>query len=222
MNTLQELAEKYKTDKAHHGYCVIYDKKLSARRDEPLNILEIGVYMGGSLRVWREYFPNATIHGMDVNIERCGEVKGCSLHKIDVANTQLLEELAVKYGPWDLIIDDGSHTMKHQQHSFDVLWPHVKPGGFFIIEDIHTSFMPKFALHSADTSKHKEATYFMAECIKYKKHFHSSYITKERVDLHSKSVKHVTIWVRNPTEHVHQLSSTNNSMTSMFLKCEAP
>lgn len=217
MNELQLLAEKHETDKAEHGYCDIYDKKLAVRRHEPLNVLEIGVYMGGSLRMWREYFPNATIHGLDINVERCGAIDGVTLHKQDAADAVLLRKLAEKHGPWDLIIDDASHTMKHQQRTFDTLWPHVESGGYYIIEDLHTSFMPKFELHAFDVNRKEESTFKMVEAFKEGKPFSSAYIAQERFDLHGKSVKHTTIWVREPAEHSHQLTS-DNSITSMLLK----
>lgn len=217
MNELHELAVKYETDKADHGYCEIYHKKLSARRDEPLNVLEIGVYMGGSLRMWREYFPNATIRGVDLDVDRCGDVEGCTLHKQDIADGRLLRELAKEHGPWDLIVDDGSHTMKHQQRTFDILWPHVKAGGYYVIEDLHTSFMPKFAHYAADTSRPGEATFKMVEAYKEGKPFESAYLTKKGYEHHKQSIKHVTIWIREPKEFTHQLTS-DNSVTAMFLK----
>ncbi len=218
MNRLHELAVLHETDKAEHGYCEVYDKKLSGRALEPLNVLEVGVYMGGSLRMWRDYLPNATIQGVDLNVTRCGEVEGATLAKLDVADRKALEGFAARHGPWDLILDDASHTMKHQQRTLDLLWPHLKPGGYYVIEDLHTSFMPKLEHHCADLEGEKNATTFaLVEALKHERPFSSRHLTKERFEQIRASVEHVTIWVREPKEHSHQLTS-DNSVTSMLLK----
>lgn len=219
MKTLHELAVEHATDKAEHGYTEVYDRRLSPRRDEPLNVLEIGVFMGGSLRMWRDYFPNATIQGVDLNTRRCGDIEGVTLVELDVADRKGLELLAAKHGPWDLIVDDASHTMKHQQSCLAALWPHVKPDGFYVIEDIHTSFLPKLESCSADSHNEKliHTTFRMVESIKYGKDFSSKYVTKQRFDEIKSEVEHVTIWVRQPLEHSYDYTS-DNSMTSMLRK----
>ncbi len=217
--SLLDIALKHGTDKAEHGFCEIYERRLGDRRLEPLKVLEIGVFYGASLRMWREYLPNAEIHGVDLDVKRCGDVEGATLHQMDANDTKELAKLSEKHGPWDLVVDDGSHTMKHQQSTFLALWPHVKPGGFHVIEDIHTSFLPKLESCSADAHNEKlvHTTFRMVESLKYEKAFHSKYVTAQKFDEIRQSVEHVTIWVRLPLEHSYDYTS-DNSMTSMIRK----
>ena len=216
---LHDIAVKHGTDKANHGYCEVYERRLEDRRSEPLKVLEIGVFFGASLRMWREYFPNAEIHGVDLDIKRCGDIDGVTLHKIDANDTNELVKLSEKHGPWDLIVDDGSHMMKHQQSTFSKLWSHVKPDGFYVVEDIHTSFLPKLESCSADAHNEKlvHTTFRMIESLKYEKDFHSKYVSRHVFETLRQDVKHVTIWVRLPKEHSYDYTS-DNSMTSMIRK----
>lgn len=220
MKSLYDIAVKYDTDKASHGYCDIYDKKITHLREKKIKLLEVGIFLGSSLRMWREYFPNAEIHGIDLNIERCGSVDGVMLHKINVDNIKELEQLSLQYGPFDIIIDDASHTMKHQQRTFNCLWPALSPGGYFIIEDLHTSFLPKLELHSpCPLDEHnKTTTYKMVECLKERRDWSGRHTNLELYKQQLKDTHHVTLWVKNPTEFTHELSSNNNSATSIIEK----
>lgn len=216
-NLLYDIAVKHGTDKAIHGYCDFYHKKFESRRNEPLNFLELGVFNGASLRTWREYFPNATIHGVDIKTNRCGDTTGCNLHTLDVNDKNALIKLATEHGPFDVILDDASHTMKHQQRAFDILWSYVKPSGMYIIEDLHTSFMPKFELYSNDVNRKGESTFKLVEALKEGKSFESAYVSKKQFDAISATVEHVSIWVRQPEQYTHKLTS-NNSITAIVTK----
>lgn len=220
MKTLQQIAEEHGTDKATHGYCDVYEKHMSHLRDAPIKILEIGAYYGASLRMWREYFTAAEIHGVDLDVERCGDIEGVTLHKFDVSDRRRIEELTTKHGPWDIIVDDASHTMKHQQRTFDIMWTMLNPGGLFVIEDLHTSFMPKLDFYSADlpADLYHKTTYKMVECLKEQKEFFSKYISKEAHAQHIAEVDHVTIWVKKLTQFSHELTSDGNSATSIIRK----
>lgn len=135
--TLQEIGLKTGTDKAHtHKYCDFYEKVLPK---DPKRILEIGVKYGSSLRMWKEYFPDAEIIGID--IAEPIQVEGCVVLQIDQCDQFALSEL----GMFDLIIDDGSHMTLHQQISFNQLYYHnLNQGGLYIMEDLHTSFCPDY------------------------------------------------------------------------------
>lgn len=220
MKSLYELAVEYNTDKAAHGYCEVYEKAFNHLRNANIKILEIGVFYGGSLRTWRDYFTNAEIHGIDLDIERCGIIEGTTLHKINVDNAVELEQFSKKYGPFDIIIDDASHTMKHQQKTFNALWSKLLPGGYFVIEDIHTSFLPKLEGHSpcALDEHNKTTTYKMVEALKEKKSWSGRHTKKEIFEDIASSVEHVTIWVRNLAQFSHELSSNDNSATSIIKK----
>lgn len=223
MKTLQQIAIEHGTDKAQHGYCELYEKKLGHLRDRPIKVLEIGVFYGASLRMWREFFPNAEIHGIDLDVERCGEVEGVSLHRLNVDSTAELERFCDQHGPFDLVVDDASHTMKHQQKTFNSIWPRLAAGGFYVIEDLHTSFFPKLDNYSACSNEehNKTTTFRMVEMLKEGKSWSGRYTKAETFDNHLKSVEHVTIWIRKPAQFSYELTSDDNSATSIIRKKEA-
>ena len=142
MNTLDELAIAHETDKssAHHNYAVKYDRLLSSKRESAARILEIGVLNGASLRMWRSYFTNAHIYALGINPDCCKQTDDRITVLIgDQGNVCDLHELA-KHGPFDLIVDDGSHRYEHQIASFRELWDSVAKTGLYIVEDIATSY----------------------------------------------------------------------------------
>jgi hypothetical protein len=133
------LVALHATDKGFCGYLPFYQHHFQKLRRRPLTILEIGVYEGASLRVWRSYFPSSTIVGIDINpidieeprIEfRCGSQD----------DPQFLATLAKEFAPFDIIIDDGSHVGRHVIASFNNLFPNLAPGGWYVIEDIATAY----------------------------------------------------------------------------------
>ena len=142
---LQYGANKVRSDVAH--YCALYEKHVGASREAFRSVLEIGVQAGGSLRMWKAYFPNAGIVGMD-NDARCWNHRdeGAGIYVIigDQSVRRDCERAAAIGTPYDLIIDDGGHRMKQQQESFDHLWSHVKAGGWYVIEDLQTSQREKY------------------------------------------------------------------------------
>jgi len=126
-------------------YFPIYDFYFEQIQDQPFNLLEIGIGRGGSLYAWRNYFPQARITGIDIN-QGCKKYEGDGIRIFigDQADTAFLERVNGETGPFDIIIDDGGHMMSQQTTSFKTLFPLLKNNGFYIIEDWHTSFMPRF------------------------------------------------------------------------------
>jgi cephalosporin hydroxylase len=124
-----------------------YRRLLTGFEREPTSILEIGVKGGGSTAFWKALFPRATVVGVDIKLKRWLTPKpsadGVVYLEGDQTDTAKLEEIAVRYGPFDLVIDDGSHVSDHQAGTLRCLLPHVRPGGAYVIEDIHPS-MTKF------------------------------------------------------------------------------
>ena len=150
METLDEIAKKHGTDKraGFHGYTATYDRHLSPHRGSFKTVLEIGVHAGSSLLMWKDYFSNATIYGMDIkpniNTKRLS-VGGVHVFQGDQNEVGQLEDvMRCIREPLDLVIDDGSHENESQLISFETLWPHVRPGGFYIIEDVCCSYWPQF------------------------------------------------------------------------------
>jgi cephalosporin hydroxylase len=107
---------------------------------QPKRLLEIGIQTGNSLRMWADYFPDTEIVGLDIvrpNVPMPNNVK---MVEGDQTNRELLESL----GEFDIIIDDGGHTCFQQQTSFEILFPRLKKGGVYVVEDVETSHMAEF------------------------------------------------------------------------------
>jgi hypothetical protein len=152
---LNELGIKYGTDKAGHGYLDVYELYLGPDRlDERIkNVLEIGVHLGASVKMWKEYFPYAEIHGID-NVPQKKEYEEDRIH-IHIGSQEdsaFLTEIGKKISPLNIVIDDGGHMMSQQIKSFFELFPFVESGGLYIIEDLHTSYHSEFKGSSVITT----------------------------------------------------------------------
>lgn len=148
---LQEIGRKNFTEKVGHGYLPIYERLWNHLQYEPIILLEIGIYNGNSMRTWCEWFPNATIVGIDYNPNNPMKTDRANLHFGEQEDTAFLWEIANAYREFDIIIDDGSHKWSDQQISFEFLWPYVKSGGMYIIEDLHVSDDPEWAKGNIST-----------------------------------------------------------------------
>jgi hypothetical protein len=141
MGLLHDIGMKYQTDKAwRHGYMDFYEQFFAPIRNDVKKVIEIGVLNGSSIKTWLEYFPNATIYGID-----CYPLPEVLQHErfVFITKDALKEDV---YGIFsdediDIVIDDGSHLMSHQQDTLKYYWPKIKPNGYFVMEDLHTSFV---------------------------------------------------------------------------------
>jgi demethylmacrocin O-methyltransferase len=148
---LDLLAALYGTDKfGEHEYTPVYQDLMRAARRKPVRLLEIGVggyaraLGGASLRMWASYFPRGRIFGVDVEDKSAlagGRIRVFQCSQVDTAR---LDALATEHGPFDFVIDDGSHRNAHQIETFGILWPHVKDGGAYVVEDVQTSYWPHY------------------------------------------------------------------------------
>lgn len=123
-------------------YFDIYDRHFRPFRDRPITLVEFGVFHGGSLHMWRDYFgPAARIVGVDID-PRCASLTDDKAEVIigDQEDRAFLNGLAERLGPVDIVIDDGGHTMGQQIATFEGLWPAVRDGGVFLSEDLCTSY----------------------------------------------------------------------------------
>jgi 8-demethyl-8-(2-methoxy-alpha-L-rhamnosyl)tetracenomycin-C 3'-O-methyltransferase len=138
---LDEIAREHGTDKSSvfHDYTRIYERYFEAMRERPIVVLELGWGQGKSARTWREYFPNATIVMVDNRPHHCMD-DGIHLHIGDQADAALLTELHERYGDFDIVIDDASHVSSLTIRSFQILYPWLKPGGLYVVEDTHGSY----------------------------------------------------------------------------------
>jgi hypothetical protein len=137
--SLNQIGIKYKTDKSSnfHDYLNLYEKYFLKIRDSYNNILEIGILNGDSLFIFSEFFPNSKIHAIDIEDKRNLESEKISIYQGDQSDPNLLNRFEDDY--FDVILDDGSHRMNHQQISIGYLFKKLKKGGIYIIEDLHTS-----------------------------------------------------------------------------------
>jgi hypothetical protein len=124
----------------------IYDEHFAPWRGRPLTLVEFGVSQGGSLRMWRHYFgPQAKIIGVDINpLCKQFEAPGIEVVIGDQGDRAFLASLAARLPMIDIVIDDGGHTMKQQIFTFEALFEKVSADGFYVVEDIHTSYMHQF------------------------------------------------------------------------------
>ncbi len=128
------------TDKVIHAYLPHYAARFENRRNLPITLLEIGVMYGASLRMWKDYFPFGQIYGIDseeisiVSEDRIRCFRGRQ------ENEEFLRGVVQEIGLLDFIVDDGGHGGIQHVKSFDVLWEHVKPGGWYAIEDAFSLF----------------------------------------------------------------------------------
>jgi hypothetical protein len=123
-------------------YFEIYDRYLTPFRGKACTYLEIGVSQGGSLEILQEYLgPEAKIIGLDIKPE-CLQWARNGLEVLigDQASPEFLGQVVAPKGPFDIIIDDGGHVPDQQLVSFMTLWPTLKEGGVYIVEDLHTSY----------------------------------------------------------------------------------
>lgn len=127
-------------------YFDIYEKHFSRFRGRKPTILEIGVYKGGSLEMWRAYFgEGARIIGLDINPE-CKKHEGENIEVFigSQDDPALLDAIVKKYGQIDIVIDDGSHISSHMIATFSHLYDRISPTGVYFVEDTHACYWPKW------------------------------------------------------------------------------
>lgn len=131
---LYECFLRYKPTKQGHNYLPIYDRYFAPIRQDVRKVLEIGVQSGNSLRMWRDYFPNAEIYGLDLD-PACKAVEEDRI-RIAIGDQSNESDLAKLPDDFDIIIDDGSHIPAHQINTFRYLFRnHMKERGVYAVED---------------------------------------------------------------------------------------
>jgi len=126
-------------------YIPVYERYFESYINKPVLIFEIGCGHGGSVQMWKSYFgPYATIVGIDINPK-------CKVFEEDQIlvrigsqdNKKFLKSLIDEFGSPDIIIDDGSHFMKHVTTSFEYLYPYVSKNGIYLVEDMYFAYNKK-------------------------------------------------------------------------------
>jgi len=127
-------------------YFPIYEKHFSSWRNKNVTFLEIGIQRGGSLQMWQKFFgPLATIVGVDID-KTCESHAEDNIHvRIgDQTNIQFLKSLVDEFGPFDIVLDDGSHKMEDVYKTFEFLYPKISKNGIYVVEDLHTAYWEEF------------------------------------------------------------------------------
>lgn len=159
---LAELARRYGTDKgpdsitrssrlgrkhtlAGKNYTATYGQFFAELRDKPIRFLEIGIDRGASIPVWEDFFSNAHLAAIDIKPEcaKYGTAR-TTVHVGSQTDPTFLRRVHDQSGPFDVVIDDGGHTMEQNQVSLVTLWPLLKRGGLYVIEDLHSSYRKEF------------------------------------------------------------------------------
>jgi hypothetical protein len=160
---LSELAARFGSDKwGGRWYTSHYQRHFEPYRELPVKVLEIGIggydaidAGGESLRMWKHYFRRGLIYGLDI-FEKTGvEESRIQVVQGDQGDEAFLDSLGRELGPFDIIIDDGSHMSHHVLASFNALLPHVKPGGIYVVEDLATAYWPAWGGATDPSAQYK-------------------------------------------------------------------
>jgi demethylmacrocin O-methyltransferase len=178
VNNLNRLAQIYKSDKfGKHQYTEHYSthfRKLKFRR---LKLFEIGVggyhfqsIGGNSLRMWKRYFPFAKIYSLDIYDKSHFEESRIRIFKGNQTDPAILDKIIQEIGEPDIIIDDGSHINEHVITTFKFLFPKLKNGGIYVIEDTETSYWPDYGGDSVHLNNPATIMNFfkgLTDCLNY-------------------------------------------------------
>jgi hypothetical protein len=141
---LELLLDQYDSDKISNHYLERYDPVLEPWLEKELVLLELGVYRGGSLLLWRDYFRLGTIVGIDINLPKDFKpTERVHLYKGSQTDTKFLSRVASEIAPdgFDIIIDDASHIGEYSKKAFWHLFDnHLKHNGLYVIEDWGTGY----------------------------------------------------------------------------------
>jgi predicted O-methyltransferase YrrM len=151
VDPLTRLAIRHGTDKwGAHFYTPVYHRLFAHLRERPIRLLEIGVggdqvakVGGASLAMWADYFPHGRILGIDVFAKNLALGPRVVLQQGSQDDAAFLARMSADHGPFDIVIDDGSHDPAHVTASFDTLFPLLADGGLYVIEDVQSTFRPE-------------------------------------------------------------------------------
>lgn len=217
-----------KTDKADtHQFTEIYEHLFYPLKFAPIRLCEIGIAGGGSLKVWSEYFPNATVFGIDIytldelhlllrenpNVADLlpdkEETERIKTYVADQSNRDQLKGFIDKYGGnFDIVLDDGGHSMEQQQVSFAFFFKHVKPGGYYVIEDVHTSLPEQYKDFGIQPGEANTTLTMINSFIRHHS-IKSQYMLPEEEEYLTSQIEYVNLFKRNNDAH---------SMTCIFKK----
>lgn len=167
---LKALAVLFGSDKWNdHWYASRYQWHFQGLRHRRMKILEIGIggyddpnAGGASLRMWKYFFPKSQIFGLDLHEKHGVAQKRIQVLQADQGDSAALRAIAEQHGPFDIIIDDGSHRNDHVILTFECLFPALKDSGFYAVEDTQTSYWPEFGGHKDRSAPDTMMNHFKA------------------------------------------------------------
>lgn len=199
--------EQYNTDKYAHGFIDVYEPYFNDMSNSK-HILEIGVYYGGSLKYLSDKFKDGNIYGIDIENKTQYDEERIKTYIVNQEDRDslngFLKEVDVEF---DIIIDDGGHTMKQQQVSFGILFKKLKKGGIYILEDLHTSRLENFGTIFPDDLI---TTLDMLQSFKFTNNIVSNHILDDEKEYIKNNVDSIKIWSKT--------SEYNQSVTSIIKK----
>jgi hypothetical protein len=199
--------EQYNTDKYAHGFIDVYEPYFNEVSNSK-HILEIGVYYGGSLKYLSDKFKDGNIYGIDIEDKTQYDEERVKTYIVNQEDrdslNSFLKEVDVEF---DIIIDDGGHTMKQQQVSFGLLFKRLKKGGIYILEDLHTSRIENFGTIFPDDLI---TTLDMLQSFKFTNNIASNHILDDEKEYIKNNVADIRIWSKTP--------EYNQSVTSIIKK----
>ena len=196
---LSLLAKLYGTDKTGaHWYTPHYMTHLRRFKNKKVKLLEIGVggyenpnAGGNSLRMWKKYFPFGKIYSIDIYDKSALQEKRIKIYQGSQVDRDFLEKTIREIGGLDIIIDDGSHLNEHIIETFKILFPYLKDGGVYVIEDIQTSYWDDYGGDSKDLNNPKTAMNFfksLTDCLNCmeipNEEYKESYFDKKIISMH--------------------------------------
>jgi hypothetical protein len=144
--SLEQIADNSRTDKnTTHSYLPLYQNLLIRKKESAKNVLEIGIWLGGSIKLWSDFFLNANVYGLDImNIENIWEgIKNKEkiiLHtSIDAYNNDFfITHFLNKNIKFDFVLDDGPHTLESMKQFIKLYSQIMTDDGILIIEDVES------------------------------------------------------------------------------------
>ena len=207
LGELTDLADQYGTDKGSrgHSFTEVYEYFFRPIKYKASKICEIGIAEGASLKMFRDYFPKAVCYGIDINDSFWLKSGAIKTFIADQANREQLKDFIDTYGDdFDVILDDGGHTMEQQQVSFGYLFKYLKPSGYYIIEDVHTSLDDSYTVEENE----ENTTLRMINGFIRNGKIKSEYMTIEEENYLIDSIEYCNLLSRNE----------GNSITCIFKK----
>lgn len=198
-DNLDKLGKIYKTDKiGDHFYTPHYKTHLKLFKYRRINLLEIGVggyeypeAGGKSLRMWKKYFPFAKIFSIDIYDKSSLQENRIKIFRGSQIDKNFLDKVTNEIGTIDIIIDDGSHINEHVIATFKLLFPKLKDGGIYVVEDTQTSYWKNFGGDSEDLNNPKTMMNFfksLTDALNNKEFinpiYKQSYFDKKIVSMH--------------------------------------